>query len=928
MTRPPQEPAQANRPRLAPWLGAVFQMSLLLALALLFVFFLGANLWRFRVRTRGLETDLAAEQATPAQSRLGTNVALERYPSEDTLRQALRDMHAAGLGVIRQRFAWQELEPAPGHYRWERWDWVLPIIHQEGLTVIATIDTSPVWAREEWESDNAYAPPHDMASLATFATALAGRYGEWIMAYQIWDEPNIAPHWGNGPIDPAEYVAMLRAASAAIRQADPDAIIIGGGMAPNLEPGGRNMSDVQFLHEIYRRGAGQWFDVLGIKAYGFWSGPYDRRVDPSALNLSRVILLREEMVRRGEKAKPMWSLEGGWCALPDDWQGRPSPQGSDTPFVQAERTTYALQRLQQEWPWMGLFLIGHWQPLAMEDDPLWGYALHDPRGQQNLLLQRLERQRQQDDLPYPGLTPAQQLQFDLWRALLGGALALGWLGVSIYRTARLIPWRQAWLRVGRWWSEMPSWVQVSSVVAPYAVLMAWPSPTVRTVCLLVYGLASLLRPDLALGMAVAAIPLAPLIVRLPRGSFSLTEICLLVAVASRLWNVLLGGRRSLPARTQWSLLDGAVVALLLWGLGSSFLAEYRRVALREWRTVVLESAALYGLLRTWDDRRWRRLQLADVLWLSAVAVSAYALLLYPFPAGVIEAEGVRRARAFYGSPNNLALYLDRVFPLGLAMIGWSRTRWRRWLYGLGSILMALAILLTFSRGAWFLGIPAGLLALAWARGGRARWLALGLVTAGVLVVITAAGTERISSLFDLASGTTFLRISLWRASWDMLKDHPWLGIGLDNFLYYYGDYIRSGAEVDRWLSHPHNIVLDYWLRLGIGGVMILLTMVVGFFRHARKSFRKSAHGRPEATAGDQGYHDTTPDDQNVALLGMAAGMVAVLAHGLIDSAFFVVELAFWFMFALAQAQRHGEKAPVTALAPSPPEPSDSEAAYR
>ena len=35
--------------------------------------------------------------------------------------------------------------------------------------------------------------------------------------------------------------------------------------------------------------------------------------------------------------------------------------------------------------------------------------------------------------------------------------------------------------------------------------------------------------------------------------------------------------------------------------------------------------------------------------------------------GRIDVEGVGRVRAFYGSPNNLALVLDRVVPLGLAL---------------------------------------------------------------------------------------------------------------------------------------------------------------------------------------------------------------------------------------------------------------------
>ena len=80
-------------------------------------------------------------------------------------------------------------------------------------------------------------------------------------------------------------------------------------------------------------------------------------------------------------------------------------------------------------------------------------------------------------------------------------------------------------------------------------------------------------------------------------------------------------------------------------------------------------------------------------------------------------------------------------------------------------------------------------------------------------------TERFASLLNLQGGTSFLRLRLWEASWAMVKDHPWTGVGLDNFLYYYGDYILPGAEIERWLSHPHNIVLDLLVRTGLPGLL-------------------------------------------------------------------------------------------------------------
>ncbi len=952
-------------------------------------------------RARGIEDGLDPRLAPPLEPRLGVNVALEQYKDDAALARALQAIQKAGLRTIRQRFAWAELEPSPGVYRWGRWDRALALTQAQGLQVIAVLDTSPAWARPVWEADNPWAPPENVADYARFVGAFAERYGALVLAYQVWDQPNIAPHWGKGEISPAGYVRLLRAASEAIRATDPDALIIAGGLAPNLEPGGRNMSDVIFLREIYRRGAGAYFDVLGAKPYGFWTGPEDRRVDARVLNYSRVILLREEMRRRGDAHKPIWALEGGWCALDADWKGRPAPQGSDTPFIQNERLHAAIQRSLREWPWLGLLCLPQWQPNAPPDDPIWGFALVGPTGEPRVLLDQLRSRWLSQVVLYPGNTQYVQpylltgqeardcaprhvdreagdvqlselrfwgteliLEIEqgpqagelfvelppqspkviawpasaprrveeriarglmarthvlclrgapqdlgalrgarvgyrspddiLWLSLIGVMAALAYGCTCIWRWGRRVPWGRAWYWLRARWGGLSAPLQIGACVLSFLAMAALPSAMLRLGLALVYGACALFRPDVALYVAVACIPLAPLHVRLGPGSFSVAEVSVLVAAAARLWNVLLscpvgydtkdGRDNPVSAWPKWTLLDGCVVALVLLGLGTSLVAEYRREALREWRVVVVGSALLYALVRTVPRDRATLTRLMDVLWFAGVGVALLALVIYPSSAGVIEAEGVRRARAFYGSPNNLALVLERLLPLGLAVAAWGDVRWRRWAYGLGAIPIGLATLLTFSRGAWFLGLPAAILTLAWTRGGRWRWIVSGVVLVGALGLIPLAGPQRMASLLDPSRGTTLLRLSLWRSAWEMAHDHPWLGVGLDNFLYYYGDYIRAGAEVDRWLSHPHNIVLDFWLRLGIGGVVVMAGLLIGFVRAVKRARRAlTHHGR----------------DLDAMVLGIAAGTAAMLAHGCIDSAYFVVELALWFMFALA-----------------------------
>ena len=967
--------------RLPTPVRAALRLGVNAALALGLILMMGIDAQRSLSRSRGIEDGLDERVAPLVVPRFGTNVSLERYSSDVALIEALEMARGLGFGTLRQRFAWADLEPAPGVYRWEFWDSVLPIVKANGLEVIAVLDTSPEWARPPWEADNRWSPPTRSRDYAQFVGAFARRYGEFVSGYQVWDQPNIAPHWGKGPIDPAAYLDLLRLASETIHRSDPGALVIAGALAPNTEAGGRDMSDVQFLREIYRRGAWEHFDVLGVKLYGFWTGADDRRVSKDVLNFSRVILLREEMIRRGDASKPVWALEAGWCALPSDWEGTPSPQGSDEPFVQIERLRRAIRRVRLEWPWMGLVCMLHLQPNAPPDDPVWGYALVGPDDVIGPVTESLRHEMNGNQPLSPGLTrelpsylgrlpesgavdvaffgtdlvlqlrPAVghlavtvdeatveeiveldgdhamivsmsegldpglhslrlratsgalkslsgiQVGYRPWSGplsasrralpvrLLVGFLGVVWLSWRMTVNGRLILWSRAWSRIRGPWHSLPSALRWTLMVLPVVVAVVSRSSSVDLGALVVYGLIALLGPEQALLLAVASIPFAPLHVGMRGLSFSLTEVCILVAFAAHVWNAVLTSRASTRLRGEALGLtreDWAVIVLATAGLGLSLLAEYTRVALREWRVMLLSPALFYATVRARARTRETLVLLADVLVLSATCVALYALIAYVAPWGVIEAEGVRRARAFYGSPNNLALLLERVLPMAATMALCGRTRRRRQAYGLAGLAMVLALFLTFSRGAWLIALPVTMVGLVVVGKVAGKWLVIALVVVALLAIVPLLGTERLASLLTPSRGTPSLRLSLWSAAWDMVLDHPFLGVGPDNFLYYYGDYVLPGAEVERWLSHPHNLFLDFWVRLGLGGVAWLGLVLYSFFLRGRRGHLSVRHG-----------------DTRAVLLGFVVGMAAAIAHGLVDAFYFVPELAAWFMLALA-----------------------------
>jgi O-antigen ligase len=310
------------------------------------------------------------------------------------------------------------------------------------------------------------------------------------------------------------------------------------------------------------------------------------------------------------------------------------------------------------------------------------------------------------------------------------------------------------------------------------------------------------------------------------------------------------------------------------------------VSAREFRVVVLESALFYLLLREVPQHKGELWRIVDGLVAAAVIVSLYGLFQYFFTADVIVAEGVRRIRGVYGSPNNLSLFLGRVLPLTLAISLFGTGKNRRLAYGAASLPIVVCLFLTFSRGAWLLGVPAAILFLGLMRGRRAFLAALGGVGAAILALLPFAGLARLTSLLSLQEGTTQRRLALWKAALQMIRDHPIFGVGLDNFLYHYPRYILPEAWQEPDLSHPHNLVLHWWVSLGVFGVGVLIWLQIAFWRSSLRLYQRLKE-----------------PDLRLLTLGLMASMVDFLAHGLVDQSYFLVDLAFIFCLTLGIIRR-------------------------
>jgi O-antigen ligase len=333
---------------------------------------------------------------------LGVNAELSQY-SADELRQHLDWMQQAHVRWIRQIFPWDAIETNKGNYQWEQWDEIVNAVNQNSdLQIVAVLMNSPDWART---SNNNTAPPDNPEDFAAFTHAFARRYGQQIDYYQIWDEPNLDDAWGGNEPRPADYLAVLQAAYEAIHAADESATVIAAALAPTIERGPDNIADVLYLRDLYLLGAREYMDAVAAKPYGFELPPLDRAVDLEILNFSRIVALREEMIKHGDGQKALWASNWGWNSLPDDWQGNPSIWGEIEQQNRIQYSLTALDRAEREWPWIGGMIFHHWQPDAPADDPQWGFAIIDQEGNRGDLWQALVN-RPQPSAAQNGLFPA------------------------------------------------------------------------------------------------------------------------------------------------------------------------------------------------------------------------------------------------------------------------------------------------------------------------------------------------------------------------------------------------------------------------------------------------------------------------------------------------------------------------------------------
>lgn len=804
----------------------------------------------------------------------GVTVQLAGRPS-DALETRLAELREAGFGWARQRFDWREIEPAPGEYDWAETDRLVDAISQAGLAPVAVLDGTPDWALAPADrvAQNGLAPPADFADFARFAAAFAARYGDRIRYYQVWDEPNVSPHWGARHINPVEYASLLRTAAPAIRSSDAGAVILTAALAPTVDRGHLAIDEVYFLQRMIAAGAAPFFDAIAIQPFGFGHSPATPRQQPDMLNFARAALIRRALVDAGLGDKPLWAVRYGWNRLLN------SPWGTVTPDDQATYASAALDRAWSEWPWLAAMGWAVDQPAEAAGLPAWGFALSDAAGRPAPLFAAVATWLRE---PRVRAAPSPSAPWLGWAAWLLATAVAGWRSTA---AARLVDWRGLLARYRR----APRWVHAGAWMALILVYYLAAFPPLIVLCWLAAALLCLAQPRVGLWLAVALIPFfyAHKELQLVDATLAVPPTHALAIALLPAAHVAIRRRSDLTFRPA-PLIWWELVPLLL--LPMSLLAavnvwqwpDYLRGTL----DLVVIPLILWLEVRVLAPKEVDRRKVLLALVAGGVLAALVGLAGWLRSDGAM-IDGMRRLVGPHFSPNHTALYLERTLFLSLAMLLIVARRQRAAALAASGVV-AVALVLTGSRGALLLGVPAGLAALAgfalYRRPGlwrlarrRRRWMigAAAVVTVAVLVLVIWQ-RERLANL-----QTVELRLDVWQAALALWRDRFWAGVGPGGFFWSYPAYLRAGAvEVNQ--LHPHSLWLELVTAWGVLGLAWFALSVVALVTAIRRQDRSSAL-------------------TFWIVAGCCAAFAAALAHAQTDTFLLLADLAAWNAVAWALA---------------------------
>ncbi|MBU1118280.1 O-antigen ligase family protein [Patescibacteria group bacterium] len=403
--------------------------------------------------------------------------------------------------------------------------------------------------------------------------------------------------------------------------------------------------------------------------------------------------------------------------------------------------------------------------------------------------------------------------------------------------------------------------------------------------LLLYVFFSYLKPKIAFAVLGASLPLYLIRFSVAGIPFTVLEgmilVLLIVCIArSMVKKTLISQARDLIASYK-TLIVLCALLLLFSGIAAVYAVNVS-AALGIYKAYFVEPIIVLFLFLTLIQRKKDVLNVLYGISLSVGIVSITAIIQYFFVIGIPEGyiEPVKRATSFFPYPAALALFLTPFLVLLVVLLckNFFESVWAKYSIACMTLLGIVALVLSRAEG----GIGALFVVLfIFGLFTKVRWYVLTAGVVGVLLTLFVP-TLRMQAIeiltFQDVSGE--VRLALWEGTANLIKAQPIKGAGLASFPEVYEQY--KLARHTELLVYPHNIVLNFWVEIGLLGLLSIIGLLVYFFNKAGKIIKRCAKKQWCATLSSASLF----------------AMVALIIYGLVEVPFFKNDLSVQFFLVI------------------------------
>jgi hypothetical protein len=240
----------------------------------------------------------------PAQSKdvIGSHVMIQPNQAIEVSKRFMELADSLGSSSARLGIYWSGVQPTESQWDFQWVDSCVSYYNAANINVLAFLGFPPQWASSNPHPQDGrfprYAPrPDQMVQWKNYIQTVVKRYYGKVRLWEIWNEPNPAHDFFRGTS--SQYAELLSTAHDVIKDVDPDAIVLIGGVTVEAFDAWMNsvLDDPGFPCR-------KKFDVMNIHVRGSFAA------------VRKQVTKTRSYLEEGGMKVPLWITEFGYPAEP------------------------------------------------------------------------------------------------------------------------------------------------------------------------------------------------------------------------------------------------------------------------------------------------------------------------------------------------------------------------------------------------------------------------------------------------------------------------------------------------------------------------------------------------------------------------------------------------------------------------------------